>query len=199
LLHHRRGSLQDDPREAQDRERYQTVFAENPGAIAAPTAGLHFTPELLERLAVRGVELARITLHVGEGTFKPVEVDEISAHPMHAEQYVLSEATAKSIARTRQRGARVIAVGTTSARTLETCARADRCVDAGSGSTRLFLKPGEPLRVIDGLFTNFHLPRSTLLMLVSAFAGRERTLELYAEALRENYRFYSYGDAMLLL
>lgn len=188
-----------DPREAADRERYQTVFAREPGAIAAPTAGLHFTAELLERLEARGVEVAKLTLHVGEGTFKPVEVEDIEQHRMHEERYVLPPQTAASVERARARGGRVIAVGTTSARTLETCARADRCVDAGSGSTRLFLKPGEALRVVDGLFTNFHLPRSTLLMLVSAFAGRERTLELYAEALRMDYRFYSYGDAMLIL
>ena len=188
-----------DPRDAQDRERYQTVFASTPGAIAAPTAGLHFTPELLARLDARGVELARVTLHVGEGTFKPVEVDEVEQHRMHAEDYFLSEHTAQQIARTRLRGGRVVAVGTPSARTLETCARDDRGVTAGRGSTRLFLKPGVPLRVVDALLTNLHLPRSTLLMLVSAFAGRERTLELYAEALRENYRFYSYGDAMLIL
>ena len=184
---------------AHDRERYQTVYARTPGAIAAPTAGLHFTQELLAALAAHGVNLASVTLHVGEGTFKPVEVEDLDQHPMHAENYVLPSATADLVASTRARGRRVIAVGTTSARTLETCAQDDRLVTAGSGSTRLFLKPGVPLRVVDALFTNFHLPRSTLLMLVSAFAGRERTLELYAEALRENYRFYSYGDAMLIL
>ena len=188
-----------DARDALDRERYQTVFACKSGAIAAPTAGLHFTKELLDALKARGIDIATVTLHVGEGTFKPVEVEDIDQHPMHAENYVLSAETAAQIARTRSRGGRVIAVGTTSARTLETCARDDRLVSAGSGSTRLFLKPGVPLRVVDVLFTNFHLPRSTLLMLVSAFAGRERTLELYAEALRLNYRFYSYGDAMLIL
>jgi S-adenosylmethionine:tRNA ribosyltransferase-isomerase len=187
-----------DARDQLDRERYQTVYARESGAIAAPTAGLHFTTELLAALSQRGVELARVTLHVGEGTFKPVEVEDIDQHPMHAENYTLPRETAEAIERTRARRGRVIAVGTTSARTLETCARDDRIVNAGSGSTRLFLKPGVPLRVVDALFTNFHLPRSTLLMLVSAFAGRERTLELYADALREGYRFYSYGDAMLV-
>ncbi len=188
-----------DERAGLDRERYQTVFAQNPGAIAAPTAGLHFTPELLQRLSARGVELGRVTLHVGEGTFKPVEVEDLELHPMHSENYILPSETAALVEKARARGKRVIAVGTTSARTLETCARDDRSVAAGSGSTRLFLKPGVPLRAVDALFTNFHLPRSTLVMLVAAFAGRERTLELYAEALREGYRFYSYGDAMLIL
>ena len=185
--------------DALDRERYQTVYAREPGAIAAPTAGLHFTPELLQRLGQRGVDVARVTLHVGEGTFKPVEVEDLDLHPMHSEDYTLPEATSQMIARARARGGRVVAIGTTSARTLESCARDDRLVNPGSGSTRLFLRPGVSLRVVDALFTNFHLPRSTLLMLVSAFAGRERTLELYAEALRREYRFYSYGDAMLIL
>lgn len=199
LPHYIERERANDERHALDRERYQTVFAREPGAIAAPTAGLHFTSELLDALAARGVDVASVTLHVGEGTFKPVEVDDVDQHPMHAENYRLPRETAEQIARTRARGGRVIAVGTTSARTLETCAGEDRLVEAGSGSTRLFLKPGVPLRVVDALFTNFHLPRSTLLMLVSAFAGRERTLDWYAEAMRLGYRFYSYGDAMLIL
>lgn len=187
-----------DPRDGLDRERYQTVFARVPGAIAAPTAGLHFTEDLLQRLQAQGIGLARVTLHVGEGTFKPVETDDVESHSMHAEQYELTAENAARINGARARGGRVIAIGTTSARTLETCVQADGSVAPGAGSTRLFLRPGAPLRSIDGLFTNFHLPRSTLLMLVSAFAGRERTLALYAEALREGYRFYSYGDAMLI-
>jgi len=190
--------VDNDARAALDRERYQTVYAREPGAVAAPTAGLHFTPELLAKLRARNIDVASVTLHVGEGTFKPVEVEDLDQHPMHAEDYWLSEETADLVRQTRERGGRVVAIGTTSARTLETCAQDNRTVRAGSGSTRLFLKPGVPLRVVDVLFTNFHLPRSTLLMLVSAFAGRERTLELYAEAMREGYRFYSYGDAMLI-
>lgn len=188
-----------DARDSADRDDYQTVFAREPGAIAAPTAGLHFTPELIARLEQRGVELARVTLHVGEGTFQPVAVDDPLHHPMHAERYVLPQACARAVERTRERKGRVIAVGTTSARTLETCAGPDRSVVVGSGTTRLFLHPAAPPRVIDGLFTNFHLPRSTLLMLVAAFAGRERVLDLYAQAQRLQYRFYSYGDAMLIL
>jgi S-adenosylmethionine:tRNA ribosyltransferase-isomerase len=182
-----------------DRAAYQTVFAAVPGAIAAPTAGLHFTPELLEMLRVHGVAIARVTLHVGEGTFAPVRVDAVAEHRMHEEEFELPPATAELIARTRAAGGRIVAVGTTSARTLESCALPDRSVRAQRGRTALFLHPGRPLRVVDALLTNFHLPRSTLLMLVSAFAGRERILELYAEAIDSGYRFYSFGDAMLLL
>ncbi|MFM1873267.1 MAG: hypothetical protein RL398_2689 [Planctomycetota bacterium] len=183
---------------ARDRERYQTVFAQQPGAVAAPTAGLHFTPQLLESIASLGVDTARVTLHVGEGTFAPMRTDVVEEHRMHAETYELPAATAAAIAAARARGGRVIAVGTTSARTLESCARDDRLVDAGRGETRLFLYPGRPLRVVDALITNFHLPKSTLLMLVSAFAGREVMLEAYREAVRERYRFFSFGDAMLI-
>jgi S-adenosylmethionine:tRNA ribosyltransferase-isomerase len=188
----------DDAERARDRERYQTVFASERGAIAAPTAGLHFTPELLARLEERGVERARVTLHVGVGTFLPVTADLVEDHRMHAERYELSAETAAAVARARARGGRVVAVGTTSVRVLETCAGADGVVRAGAGETRLFLKPGDRFSAVDALLTNFHLPRSTLLMLVSAFAGRERVLALYQEAIAAGYRFYSFGDAMLL-
>ncbi|MBI5852886.1 MAG: tRNA preQ1(34) S-adenosylmethionine ribosyltransferase-isomerase QueA [Planctomycetes bacterium] len=182
-----------------DRARYQTVFARVPGAVAAPTAGLHFAGELLARLAERGIGSAFDTLHVGEGTFAPLRVDRVEDHRMHRERYELPAATATAIAATRARGGRVVAVGTTAARVLETCARDDRTVAAGSGSTELFLFPGRPLRVVDALLTNFHLPGSTLLMLVAAFCGRERVLRLYREAIERGYRFFSYGDAMLLV
>lgn len=188
----------DEDREA-DRRRYQTVYARRPGAVAAPTAGLHFTEELLENLAARGVEVAFVTLHVGPGTFAPVRVERVVDHRMEAERYVLPEETAAAVRRARSRGGRVVAVGTTTVRVLETCARPDRTVSAGRGETELFLYPGKPIRVVDALMTNFHLPGSTLLMLVSAFAGRERVLELYREAIERGYRFYSFGDAMLIL
>jgi len=188
-----------DPRDPTDRRRYQTVYAREPGAVAAPTAGLHFTAELLEALEARGIERATVTLHVGLGTFQPVSVEEVDEHEMHAESYRLDAEAAGAITRCRARGGRVVAVGTTSVRVLESCADAGGKLSPGSGRTRLFIHPGYRFRVIDGLLTNFHLPASTLLMLVSAFAGRERVLELYAQALRRDYRFYSYGDAMLLL
>lgn len=187
-----------DPAREHDRERYQTVFARELGAIAAPTAGLHFTPELLERLQRAGIERASVTLHVGEGTFRPVTVEDTDAHVMHAERFALPAATVAAIERCRARRGRVVAVGTTSVRVLESCADANGVLRAGSGSTNLFLTPGATFRVVDALLTNFHLPRSTLLMLVSAFAGRERVLRLYAEAVASRYRFYSYGDALLL-
>lgn len=183
---------------AADRARYQTVFARVPGAIAAPTAGLHFTNELLQRLQAGGIELAWVTLHVGEGTFAPLRTNVVAEHRMHAERYELPAATAAAIAATKARGGRVIAVGTTSCRTLETCARDDGTVEAGIGSSELFLHPGCRFHVVDGLLTNFHLPQSTLLMLVAAFAGRERVLAAYAEAVARGYRFYSFGDAMLI-
>lgn len=182
----------------EDRERYQTVFATNPGAVAAPTAGLHFTPEILDRLAARGVETARVTLHVGIGTFKPVTADLVHEHVMDEERYEVPEATAAAIAETRARGGRVVAVGTTTVRTLESAADEDGTVHPGAGRTGLFIVPGYRFRVVDALLTNFHLPRSTLLMMVSAFAGRERVLAAYEEAVAEGYRFYSYGDAMLM-
>lgn len=184
--------------DANDRHDYQTVFAQNPGAIAAPTAGLHFTPELLADLERHGVERTAVTLHVGLGTFKPVKVDLVHEHQMDAERFVISPETAAAIARTRAQGGRVVAVGTTVVRTLESAAAADGVVHAGSGRTELFITPGFNFRAVDALLTNFHLPRSTLLMLVSAFAGRERVLAAYEEAVIEGYRFYSYGDAMLL-
>lgn len=182
-----------------DRQRYQTVFARVPGAVAAPTAGLHFTPMLLAALQAQGVELAYVTLHVGEGTFAPLRTEVVEEHQMHAEQYELPMATAAAVAAARERGGRVVAVGTTSCRTLETCAQDDRTVVPGRGASQLFLYPGRPFRVVDALWTNFHLPQSTLLMLVAAFAGTERVLRLYREAVALGYRFYSFGDAMLLV
>ena len=184
---------------AADRARYQTVFARTPGAIAAPTAGLHFTEGLLQRLAAAAVEIAYVTLHVGEGTFATLRTDVVEQHRMHSERYELSAETAAAVARTRARGGRVVAVGTTSCRTLETCAAAGRTVSPGSGASDLFLYPGKSFGVVDALFTNFHLPQSTLLMLVSAFAGRDEVLALYREAVALRYRFFSFGDAMLLL
>lgn len=184
----------------EDELRYQTVFAERPGAVAAPTAGLHLSAALLEALAARDVEIARCTLHVGVGTFKPVATDDLDDHPMHAEELEVGDALVDAVARARARGAAVLAVGTTSLRALESAACPERVghVRALAGATRLFVQPGYRFRVVDRLFTNFHLPRSTLLALVSAFAGRTRVLDAYAHAVREGYRFYSYGDAMLL-
>lgn len=181
-----------------DHTRYQTVYARTPGSIAAPTAGLHFTDELLGRLEAKGVRRAAVSLHVGIGTFRPVETDDPAEHPMHAELYHVPEETARAVAATRERGGRVWAVGTTVVRTLESVADDDGAVRAGSGSTDLFIRPPWRFRVVDGLVTNFHLPRSTLLMLVSALAGREAVLAAYETAVREGYRFYSYGDAMVV-
>jgi S-adenosylmethionine:tRNA ribosyltransferase-isomerase len=189
----------EDARSAEDRLRYQTIFAREQGAVAAPTAGLHFTPELLVELERRGLERVEVTLHVGLGTFQPVSAERIVDHRMHSERFILPEAAAAAIAAARARSARVVAIGTTSARVLESCRAPERRVRAHSGSTQIFLHPEHPPQVIDALFTNFHLPKSTLLMLVSALAGRERVLELYREAIAREYRFYSYGDAMLLL
>ena len=186
-----------DPRAALDRERYQTVYARAPGAVAAPTAGLHFTPALLEALKARGVEVASLTLHVGPGTFLPVRSDEVESHRLHEESYALPPATVEAVRRTRARGGRIVAVGTTSARTLEAAATGGDLA-AGAGRTSLFIYPGHRFRVVDALVTNFHLPRSTLLMLVCALAGTASTLAAYREAVREGYRFYSYGDAMLV-
>ncbi len=186
------------PDEPADRERYQTVFARRVGAIAAPTAGLHFSDALLSALAGAGVELAAVTLHVGIGTFKPVTAPLVSDHRMERERYEISEQAAAAIARARAAGRRVVAVGTTVVRTLEgAAAGAAGRVPAGAGETELFITPGFRFQVVDVLLTNFHLPRSTLLMLVSAFAGRERVVAAYEEALRRGYRFFSYGDAML--
>lgn len=180
---------------------YQTVYADVPGAVAAPTAGLHFTEALLTKLADAGIEVAKVTLHVGAGTFQPVRVDNIAQHRMHSERYAVSEETAAAIQRCRQRGGRVVAVGTTVVRTLEAAALAAESsgeLRADSGETDIFIAPGFPFRVVDALITNFHLPRSTLLMLVSAFAGRRRVLAAYRAAVAEGYRFFSYGDAMFL-
>jgi S-adenosylmethionine:tRNA ribosyltransferase-isomerase len=188
-----------DPRHQADKQRYQTVYARQPGAVAAPTAGLHFTPELLRALDAAGVPRAEVTLHVGLGTFQPVSAERLVDHRMHSERYELDSAAAQAVASVRQRGGRVVAIGTTSVRVLESCHDGHRGVRAACGATEIFLHPGNPPRVIDALFTNFHLPKSTLLMLVSAFAGRERVLELYREAIEREYRFYSYGDALLLL
>lgn len=185
------------PDRPEDRDRYQTVFADRPGAVAAPTAGLHLTPELLRRLEARGVPTARVTLHVGIGTFKPVTAELVHEHVMDEERYEVPEGTAAAVREVRRRGGRVVAVGTTVVRTLETAARDDGAVEAGAGRTGLFIYPGFRFRAVDALLTNFHLPRSSLLMLVAAFAGRERVLAAYREAIEEGYRFYSYGDAML--
>jgi S-adenosylmethionine:tRNA ribosyltransferase-isomerase len=189
--------VEDDARGVLDRERYQTVYAKSPGAVAAPTAGLHFTRELLESLQARGIGVAALTLHVGPGTFLPVRTEEVESHALHAEAYALPEATVDAVRRTRAAGRRVVAVGTTVARTLEAAAAGDG-LRPGAGRTSLFIYPGHRFRVVDALVTNFHLPRSTLLMLVCALAGRERTLSAYRVAVREGYRFYSYGDAMLV-
>jgi S-adenosylmethionine:tRNA ribosyltransferase-isomerase len=185
--------------EAADRERYQTVFARRPGAIAAPTAGLHFSPSLLAALATRGVERVAITLHVGIGTFKPITAALVHEHVMERERYEIAAPAAAAIADARRQGRRIVAVGTTVVRALESAALAgDGEIAAGAGATELFIVPGYRFRVVDVLLTNFHLPRSTLLMLVSAFAGRERVLAAYREAVAAGYRFYSYGDAMLV-
>jgi S-adenosylmethionine:tRNA ribosyltransferase-isomerase len=185
--------------EADDDARYQTVYARHDGAVAAPTAGLHLTHALLGRLAVRGCEVASVTLHVGLGTFQPVTVDDLDRHPMHSEHYAVSQSTADAVARARSRGAPVIAVGTTTVRALESAADSDRPGHAipSAGETRLLIQPGYDWRVVDGLLTNFHLPRSTLLALVCAFAGTARVLDAYRVAIAQHLRFFSYGDAML--
>jgi S-adenosylmethionine:tRNA ribosyltransferase-isomerase len=182
-----------------DRERYQTVYALNEGAVAAPTAGLHFTHELLRKLIAKGVELGAVTLHVGPGTFQPVRVDTITEYRMPGERYSITAAVAAAINIAKTERRRVIAVGTTSVRAIETAVREDGMVVAGTGSSELFIYPGYRFKVIDGIITNFHLPKSTLLMLVSAFAGRENILSAYGTAVKEKYRFYSYGDAMVIL
>ena len=182
-----------------DRERYQTVYAAHDGSAAAPTAGLHFTPALLAAVEAKGVCIARITLHVGLGTFRPVKVEDVENHEMHSEYYEISQEAADAINTARASGGRVIAVGTTSCRTLESNAGADGVLHAGSGWTDIFIYPGYAFKIVDGLVTNFHLPESTLIMLVSAFCGRENTLAAYAEAVRERYRFFSFGDASLFL
>ena len=181
-----------------DPERYQTVYARENGSAAAPTAGLHFTPELLSSLHEQGVQTAYVTLHVGLGTFRPVAVESIQDHVMHSEQYAISAETAALVNETRRQGGRVIAVGTTAVRTLETAGQSGQ-LQSCSGSTNIFIYPGYKYKIIDGLITNFHLPKSTLLMLVSALAGRERVLAAYKEAVEQRYRFFSFGDAMFIL
>jgi S-adenosylmethionine:tRNA ribosyltransferase-isomerase len=183
--------------DAHDQDRYQTVYARVPGAVAAPTAGLHFDPALLGALRAKGTTVASVTLHVGAGTFQPVRVDELARHVMHAEWYSIPRPTVDAIAASRAAGGRVVAVGTTALRALESAA-AHGELHAGAGETRLFVMPGYRFRVVDRLVTNFHLPRSTLLMLVSAFAGVENVRRAYAHAIAQRYRFFSYGDAMLL-
>ena len=180
-------------------ERYQTVYSRELGSAAAPTAGLHFTPELLDEVRAMGVEVAFVTLHVGLGTFRPVKEDVVENHKMHAEHYELSAATADVINRTRQRGGRVIAVGTTSCRTLESVGLTDGVVQPADGWTEIFIYPGYRFQVLDGLITNFHLPESTLIMLVSALAGYDHTMAAYEHAVEERYRFFSFGDAMAIL
>lgn len=181
-----------------DRGRYQTVYARYEGSAAAPTAGLHFTPELLDEVRALGVQTGFVTLHVGLGTFRPVKVDDVEQHTMHTEWYNVPEETADLINRTHQAGGRVICVGTTSCRTIESAADENGIVHAGSDDTSIFIYPGYHFKTMDGLITNFHLPESTLIMLVSAFAGREHVLKAYEEAVRERYRFFSFGDAMFI-
>ena len=183
----------------QDRERYQTVYAKTDGSAAAPTAGLHFTPELLRRVEEKGVRIVRVLLHVGLGTFRPVQEENIEDHPMHSEWYQVTREAADALNETRRAGGRIVCVGTTSTRTLETVADSQGVFHPGSGETSIFIYPGVPIKAVDCLITNFHLPQSTLLMLVSALLGRERTLALYRTAVAENYRFFSFGDAMLIL
>jgi S-adenosylmethionine:tRNA ribosyltransferase-isomerase len=182
-----------------DRERYQTVYAQERGSVAAPTAGLHFTPEVLERLRDRGIETAAITLHVGLGTFQPVRVERLEDHSLHSEPYVISEAAAEKIERARRESRRIVAVGTTTVRTLEYAAKQNAGhIRAGSGEANLFIYPGYNFRVVQALLTNFHLPESTLLMLVCALGGKEQVLNAYRHAVADRYRFYSYGDCMLI-
>ncbi len=185
--------------ELKDKERYQTVYSKEVGSAAAPTAGLHFTPQLLQALKDKGVQIGFVTLHVGLGTFRPVKAEEITDHKMHSEHYELSEETAALINRTRENGGRVFAVGTTSCRTLESVGLTDGKVHAAEGWTDIFIYPGYTFQVLDGLITNFHLPESTLIMLVSAFAGYENTMEAYRYAVEQQYRFFSFGDAMLII
>jgi len=185
--------------ELEDSERYQTVYSKEVGSAAAPTAGLHFTKELLKKIEDMGVTIAYLTLHVGLGTFRPVKVENIEEHQMHAEYCIVSEETAEKINEARRAGGRIIACGTTSCRTLETCSDESGYVKAFSGWTSIFIYPGYRFKCIDGLITNFHLPESTLIMLVSAFAGRGNILRAYEEAIRERYRFFSFGDAMIII
>ena len=182
----------------QDKNRYQTVYAKYDGSAAAPTAGLHFTPELLDEIRGKGVRIAEVTLHVGLGTFRPVKVENVQDHHMHSEYYEVTEEAARIINETKQGGGRVIAVGTTSCRTLESASSVDGTLSAKNGWTDIFIYPGYDFKVIDALITNFHLPESTLVMLVSALAGRDNIMNAYAEAVKERYRFFSFGDAMFI-
>jgi len=182
----------------QDKARYQTVYAKYDGSAAAPTAGLHFTKELLEHIRAKGVNIAEVTLHVGPGTFRPVKVDKVEEHHMHSEHYIVDEATAALINKTKTEGHRVIAVGTTSCRTLESATDENGVLHAGCGDTEIFIYPGYKFKMIDALITNFHLPKSTLVMLVSALAGKELIMKAYAEAVEQRYRFFSFGDAMFI-
>ena len=182
----------------EDRERYQTVFAKERGSAAAPTAGLHFTPQVLDAIRARGVEIAYVTLHVGLGTFQPVRVDTLDEIVLHSERYTLPPDTANAINKAKREGRRIIAAGTTTVRTLEHCASLGSELTAHSGETSIFIRPGHAFRIVNAMLTNFHLPQSTLLMLVSAFAGREHVLAAYACAVREHYRFFSYGDCMFI-
>ncbi len=182
----------------QERERYNTVYAVHEGSAAAPTAGLHFTPELLQEIEKKGVDIARVTLHVGLGTFRPVKAEEITDHHMHSEFYQIQEEAAEKINRAKSGNGRVICVGTTSCRTVESAADENGRIQAGSGWTEIFIYPGYRFKVLDGLITNFHLPESTLIMLVSALAGRDQVMKAYEEAVEERYRFFSFGDAMLI-
>ncbi len=182
-----------------ERERYNTVYAVHEGSAAAPTAGLHFTPELLQEIEKKGADIARVTLHVGLGTFRPVKADEITDHHMHSEFYQINEEAAEKINRAKSGKGRVICVGTTSCRTVESAADENGHIRAGSGWTEIFIYPGYQFKVLDGLITNFHLPESTLIMLVCALAGREQVMKAYGEAVEERYRFFSFGDAMLVI
>ncbi len=186
------------PTDEEDLEDYQTLFADEPGAVAAPTAGLHFTPRLMSALAEKGIETARVTLHVGAGTFLPVSVDDTDAHKMHSEVGIVTEQTAAQLSRVRERGGRIVSVGTTSLRLLESAAGDDGTIEPWSGATDIFITPGYRFKAIDALMTNFHLPKSTLFMLVSAFRSLEEMQGAYAHAIEHEYRFYSYGDACLI-
>ncbi|MDB5389230.1 MAG: S-adenosylmethionine:tRNA ribosyltransferase-isomerase, partial [Planctomycetaceae bacterium] len=190
--------MERDEATASDRERYQTLYARHPGSVAAPTAGLHLTPELLERCRQRGIDIATVTLHVGLGTFRPISASRLDDHVMHSEWCEISTETVAAVRRTRSRGGRIVAIGTTSVRTLETGSQSG-VLEPFQGDTRLFIRPPYDFHSVDVMFTNFHLPKSTLLVLLSAFAGREQLLEAYQEAIASHYRFYSYGDAMLVL
>ena len=183
----------------QDKNRYQTVYAKHEGSAAAPTAGLHFTKELLEKVKEKGVQIAHVTLHVGLGTFRPVKVDDVEQHHMHSEYYVVEEDQAKLINDTKKNGGRVIAVGTTSCRTIESAADEQGVIHPGQGDTSIFIYPGYKFKMLDALITNFHLPESTLLMLVSALAGKDQIMSAYETAVKEKYRFFSFGDAMIIL